>query len=165
MTLSALLFSILFGTAALAYGYHLVGAVLFARGIVLSGLAWFLAIWQRWRWFAYLGLACILLASALGLWLLNLSPGWMFAGAIGGLLAFDLSRFSDRLRYIAPEAERRALERRHLARISILTLAGMTLAGLAALVKKQFSVEWAALSAAVGVLALVQLALWFRRRG
>ena len=110
MTLFALLFSITFGASSLAFGYHLAGFTLFVRWILFFGAAWLVAVWQRWRWFAYIGVAFNLLVAALGLWLLNFSPGWMFAGAIGGLLAFDLTFFWQRVRFIDSDVERRGLE-------------------------------------------------------
>ena len=86
MTLFGLFFSIALGIGSLAWGYTLVGLPQIARWILLFGALWFVAVWQRWRWFATVGLIFNLLAAALGLWFLNFPPGWMFAGAIGGLL-------------------------------------------------------------------------------
>ena len=115
MTLFALLFSIVFGIGSLAFGYHLAGFTLFVRWIIYFGILWLIAVWQRWRWFAYIGITFNLLAAALGLWLLNFSPGWMFAGAIGGLLAFDLTGFRHSLRFALTDEERRIVERRRPA--------------------------------------------------
>jgi len=164
VTLFALLFSIVFGIGSLAFGYHLAGFPLFARWIIYFGILWLIAVWQRWRWFAYIGIAFNLLAAALGLWLLNFSPGWMFAGAIGGLLTFDLTLFWNRIRFIDSDDERRGLESRHLVRISLFVLVGFGLASLAMIVKIQFSFEWALLSAIIAAFAITQLVVWFRRR-
>ena len=164
MTLFALLFSIVFGIGSLAFGYHLAGFPLFARWIIYFGILWLIAVWQRWRWFAYIGIAFNLLAAALGLWLLNFSPGWMFAGAIGGLLTFDLTLFWNRIRFIDSDDERRGLESRHLVRISLFVLVGFGLASLAMIVKIQFSFEWALLSAIIAAFAITQLVVWFRKR-
>ena len=165
MTLFALLFSIVFGIGSLAFGCHLAGLTLFVRWIIYFGILWLIAVWQRWRWFAYIGIAFNLLAAALGLWLLNFSPGWMFAGAIGGLLAFDLTLFWDRVRFMDSSEERRGLERRHLVRISLLAMLGMTLASLAMLIKLQFNFEWMLLLALVVAFGMVQLVIWFLKRG
>jgi hypothetical protein len=164
VTLFALLFSIVFGIGSLAFGYHLAGFPLFARWIIYFGILWLIAVWQRWRWFAYIGIAFNLLAAALGLWLLNFSPGWMFAGAIGGLLTFDLTLFWNRIRFIDSDDERRGLESRHLVRISLFVLVGFGLASLAMIVKIQFSFEWALLSAIIAAFAITQLVVWFRKR-
>ncbi len=155
----------MFGIGSLAFGYHLSGFILFVHWIIFFGALWLVAVWRRWRWFEYLGLAFNLFAAVLGLWLLNFSPGWMFAGAIGGLLAFDLTHFRDRVRFITPNQERRGLEARHLLRISLLAILGMILASLAMLIKKQFAFEWIVLLVIFGVFGITQLAVWFRRRG
>ena len=162
MTLFALLFSILFGLGSLAFGYHLAGFAQFVRWIIFFGVLWLVTIWQRWRWFATIGLLFNLLFSALGLWLFNFPPGWMFAGAIGGLLAFDLTHFRDRVRFIASAEERRGLETRHLIQITFLTILGMTLASLAMLIKLQFTFEWALLLVLVAAFGMIQL-VWIRR--
>jgi len=154
-----------FGVGSLAFGYHLAGFTPLVRGLISFGTLWLIAVWQRWRWFAYIGIACNFLFAALGLWLLNFPPGWMFAGAIGGLLAFDLTRFWERVRFVSSEAERGGLQRRHLVRISLLAIIGIAAASLAMLVKKQFTSEWAWLLAIVAVFGSMQFAVWIRGRG
>lgn len=165
MTLFALLFSIVFGIGSLAFGYLLTGFAPFARWIAFFGVLWLIAVWQRWRWFAYLGIAFNLFAAAFGLWLLNFPPGWMFAGAIGGLLAFDLTDFWNRVRFIDADEERRGFERHHLIRISLLAILGMTLASVAMFIKLQFTFEWAIVLIVIVVLGLTQLIVWFRQIG
>ncbi len=163
MTVLALVLSILIGTASLAWGYAQVGLIQLARWIVFFGAAWLVATWQRWRWFSYIGVTFSFLAAALGLWFLNFAPGWMFAGAIGGLLAWDLTDFRYRLRFAANEAERHAVEARHLMRSALLALLGFGLASIAMVVRLEFNFEWAVVLALVAVLGLLQLASWFRR--
>lgn len=164
MTLAALVLSILIGAGTLAWGYTQVGLSQLARWILLFEAAWLLATWQRWRWFAHIGLAFNFVAAALGLWFLNFPPGWMFAGAIAGLLAWDLTDFRYRLRFAANAAERRVVEARHLMRSAFLAVLGFALASLAMVVKLQFNFEWAVLLTVIAVLGLLQLVGWFRRR-
>lgn len=165
MTLFALIFSIVLGTGSLAWGYDQVGLSQFTRWIILFGAVWLFAVWQRWRWFAYIGLVFNFLAAALGLWFLNFTPGWMFAGAIGGLMAWDLTDFRYRLRFAASDEERRIVETRHLVRISLLALLGFGLASAAMVLKLQFNFEWALLLAIVAALGITQIITWFRKRG
>lgn len=164
MTLFALLFSIILGSGSLAWGYAKVGLPQFAHWIIFFGLVWLFAVWQRWQWFSYIGLTFNFLAAALGLWFLNFPPGWMFAGAIGGLLAWDLTYFRYRQRFAASDDERRGIEERHLTRISFLALLGFGLANVAMVLKFQFNFEWAILSAIVAALGISQLVAWFRKR-
>lgn len=165
MTLVALLFSILLGAGSLAWGYAQVGLPQISRWILYFGAVWLVAVWRRWRWFATVGLIVNFLAAALGLWFLNFPPGWMFAGAIGGLLAWDLTEFRYRQRFAASDEERRDVESRHFMRLSILALLGFALASLAMAVKLQFNFEWALVLAIVAALGITQLVRWFRKRG
>lgn len=163
--LIALLLSIVLGIGSLAWGYLQVGLPDFARWIVFAGVLWLIAVWQRWRWFATVGLIFSFAAAALGLWFLNFTPGWMFAGAIGGLLAWDLTFFRERLRFVASDEERQGMEGRHLVRIAALSLIGFLLASVAMAVKFQFNFQWAVLLAVVAILGVIQLIAWFRKRG
>jgi hypothetical protein len=164
MTLFGLLFSIVLGIGSLAWGYLQVGLPQFARWILFFGGFWLLAVWQRWRWFASIGLIFSFLAAALGLWFLNFAPGWMFAGSIGGLLAWDLTYFEYRLHFVANDGERRVMEGRHLVRVSALALLGFLLASLAMFVKLEFNFQWSLLLAVVAILGVTQLVRWFRKR-
>jgi hypothetical protein len=87
----------------------------------------------------------------------------MIAGALGGLLAWDLSDFMRRLRYAHMSDDKRALERRHLTRVTIVALIGMSLASVAMLVRLEFTLEWMMLLALVAVLGVTQLVAWLRR--
>jgi heme/copper-type cytochrome/quinol oxidase subunit 4 len=89
----------------------------------------------------------------------------MFAGAIGGLLAFDLTDFRYRLRFSASDEERRVVERRHLLRVSFLSVLGVGLASWAMWLKLQFNFDWALLLAVVAAFGIVQLVVWLRKRG
>jgi len=163
VTLFAQLFGIVFGVGSLAFGYHLAGLMQVARWISLFGAFWLVTVWRRWRWFASIGVVFNLLAAALGLWLLNFSPGWMFAGAMGGLLAFDLTRFSDQMRFITSDRERRGLVQRHLVRIGLLTIIGMTLASLAMFVKKQLTFDWTIWWLVIVAVGLIPFFIWLAR--
>jgi hypothetical protein len=164
VTLLALLFSILMGTGALAWGYAQAGLPQFANWIIFFGAVWLFAVWQRWQWFSYIGLTFNFLSAALGLWLLNFPPGWMFAGAIGGLLSLDLTYFRYRQRFSTPDDEKHAIEVRHLTRVSFLALLGFGLGSVAMILKFQFTLEWAILSAIVATLGITQLVVWYRKR-
>lgn len=157
--------SIVLGGTSLAWGYALAGLAQFERWILVFAAVWLVAAWRRWRWFAYIGITFNFLAAALGLWFLNFPPGWMFAGAICGLMAWDLTYFQYRERFAASDEERRLVELRHLQRISALALVGFLLASLAMGWTLQFNFEWAALLVLVTGLSLMQIVRWFRRRG
>jgi hypothetical protein len=164
VTLVALLLSVVLGAASLAWGYFQVGLASLGRWPLIFGVIWLIAIWRRWRWFSYVGLGFYVLAAALGLWFLSFPPGWMFAGAICGLLAWDLTYFRYRQRFAANEHERRVVEQRHLLGLAVMTLLGFILSSVAMVLQLQFNFEWAALLALVSALALAQIIGWFRKR-
>jgi hypothetical protein len=165
MTALMLFASIILGGASLAWGYAGVALAPLSRWIMAFTVIWLVAAWRRWRWFAYVGLTFNFLSAALGLWFLNFPPGWMFAGAILGLMAWDLTDFQYRERFAASEEEKSVAETRHLQRISVLALLGFLLASVAMGLKLQFNFEWAALFVVVTALSLMQIIRWFRRRG
>ncbi len=165
MTLAALVVTIILGAGSLAWGFLGVGLQIAARWIVAFAALWLLAVWQRWRWFSYVGLTAYFLAAALGLWFLDFPPGWMFAGAIFGLLAWDLTYFRYRQVFAANDRERRSVELRHMLGLSVLTILGITLSSLAMVVRLKFSFDWTVFLVIVLSLGISQIFRWFRNRG
>jgi hypothetical protein len=164
VTLAALLLAIAAGGFSLAWGFAQVGLPQLGRWPVIISVVWMLAIWRRWRWFAHVGLGLDILLAALGLWFLDLAPGWMFAGVTCALLAWDLVFFRQRQSFAASDEERRRMERRHLFRIAFLSLLGFVLSGVAMLVRLQFNFDWAAFMVIVCALSLMEIIRWFRTR-
>ena len=162
MTLVALLSSILVSSTSLAWGFALRGFTSFSTWILILGAGWLFSVWQEWKWYSSFALFMATVASAFGLWF-GFSPGWMFAGGIFALFAWDMTDFRQRLRGMANDDDTRGLERRHLARISLLALIGLVLASIAMLVRVQFTFEWSALLVVVTLLGLGQLVAWFRK--
>ena len=162
MTLIALLSSIVICSVTLAWGFAQQGFTSFSTWIVILGVGWLLAIWQDWRWYSSIALFLVTVLAALGLWF-GFTPGWMFAGGVFALVAWDMTDFRQRLRGMADDDDTRGLERRHLARISLLAFIGLAFASVAMLVRVQFTFEWSALLVIVALLGLGQLVGWFRR--
>lgn len=146
--------SIFAGTAFLAYGYWQEGYSSPALWIALLGIAWLLAEWRRLYWFASAALLMIVFSAAFGVWQ-EFPLVWMFAGALGGLIGWDLSDFARRLRYAAPAEDVAEMERRHLARVGVVALLGGGLAWLSALLQ----VRRLAFEVAVGLSLLTAFGL------
>ncbi len=146
--------SIIAGTLSLAYGYSQEGYSRPALWIVLLGAAWLLAEWRRMYWFASAALLLMVFVAGFGVWQ-EFSLRWMFLGALGGLLGWDLSEFLRRLRYAAPTDNIADLERRHLARVTIVAATGLGVAYISAL----FEVRRLAFEVAVGVTLLAAFGL------
>jgi hypothetical protein len=145
VTAWTLLASLLLGTGSLAWGYFERGWAEPAAAMLAVGPLWALAVWRRWTWFSSLGLVLCVLAAAAGLWL-GLAPGWMLAGSVGGLLAWDLTDFARRLRDARAGEDLRNLERAHLARLGLVGLLGSLLGTIAMRVSLRLTFEWALLA-------------------
>jgi len=154
--------SVIVGVGSLVYAYADIGLDIVVRGLLILGVFWLFAGWKRWTWFSVIAILLVVALAGFGLWI-ALSPGWMIAGALGGLLAWDLSDFMRRLQFVHFTDDKRGLERRHLTRVTIVALLGMALATIAILVRLEFSLEWMILLALVGVLGVTQLVSWLRR--
>lgn len=164
MTRVALVACILLGGLSLAWGYRGRGLTPLSVWIAAGAVFWLIAVWRRWRWFSYVGVTLYFIAAALGLWFLNFPPGWMFGGAVMGLLAWDLVHFGDRLRFAADSEERRRIELRHLVRVAVLGILGLTFSSLAMILQLQLTFDWIVFMAIVVAIGLSQVIRWFRTR-
>jgi len=153
----------LMGVGSLSYAYAGRGFDLVARVLLILGALWLFAGRQRWVWFSTVALLVSVSLAAFGLWI-ELPSGWMVTGALGALLAWDLTDFMRRLRFAPLMDDLPALERRHLTRLTIVTLVGVFLASIPMLVRLQFTFEWIMLLTLVAVLGITQLVSWLRHR-
>lgn len=164
MSYFAFVTSVLMGVGSLSYVYAGKGFDLVARGLLILGALWLFAGRQRWVWFSTIALVILVSLAAVGLWI-DLSTGWLITGALGALLAWDLTDFMRRLRFAPLMDDLRALERRHLTRLTIVTVVGVFLASIAMLVRVEFTFEWIMLLTLIAVLGVTQLVSWLRRGG
>ena len=164
MSFFAFVISVLMGVGSFAYAYRGVGFDGVVRGLLALGALWLFAGWKRWTWFSPIALLLSVTLAGFGLWI-ELSPGWMIAGALGGLLSWDLTEFMRRMDGAFATDDLRGMRRRHLARLTIVALIGLLLASISMLVRLEFTLEWMMLLALVGVLGITQLVAWLRRGG
>lgn len=162
MSYFAFVISILMGVGSLTYAYAQTSFDGLVSFLVVLGVLWLFAGWKHWTWFATIAILLVVALAGFGLWI-ELSPGWMIAGALGGLLAWDLTDFIRRLQFVHFTDDKGSLERRHLLRVTIVALAGVLLASIAMWVRLEFTLEWMMLLALVGVLGVTQLVAWLRR--
>ena len=162
MSFFAFVVGVLMGVGSLAYAYSSTGLDQLVRGLLVLGVLWLFAGWKRWSWFSIIAILLTVALAGFGLWI-ELSPGWMIAGALGGLLAWDLSDFMRRLQFVHFTDDKRGLERRHLTRVTIVALGGMLLGTISILVRLEFTLEWMMLLALVGALGVTQLVAWLRK--
>lgn len=154
MTLIALIFSILLGTASLAMGYRQAGAAGYSLWFLALAVLWLLAHFRKQYWFSSIALLIVVVAAAYGVWR-EFPTVWMLLGAVGALLAWDLSDFAHRLSYAAPMDDTRGMERRHLERVGIVAALGIGLALLSLYIR----INRLAFEVAAGLLLLAALGL------
>ena len=154
MTIIALILSIILGTVSLAIGYSQGGADEYSRWFFLLAILWLVTHYRKWYWFSSIALLVTIIGAAYGVWR-EFPTVSMLLGAVGGLLAWDLSDFARRLSYAAPMDDTRGLERRHLERVGIVATLGVGLALLSVFIR----VQRLAFEVAVGLVLLAALGL------
>lgn len=162
MSLIALVLSIIISTGSLAWGYASVGLVAFARWIIIFGVLWLFAYWQRWKWFSAIGLFLSILFAMVGLWL-RFPIGWLFSSAIFALVAWDMTGLRIKLHFLTPREDAKGIERRHVARVSLLALGGLFVASFFILWWRQWTSEWGNFLLGVILVGLIQIIAWFRK--
>ena len=154
--------SIVIGIGSLTWDFYAEGHASLARWLLLFGFLWIVAEIRHLRWFASLGLLVGVTVAGIGLWM-DLSLGWMLAGALGALIAWDLADFMRRVEHASPEDDVPALTRRHLLRLTIVIAAGLALSLIGMITRLEFSFEWTAFLALLAALGVTQLVAWMRR--
>jgi len=154
--------SIIVGIGALARGYFSEGHSASVTWILVLGAVWLLAEIRRLRWFASIGFLACLVVAGYGLWI-DLPAGWMLAGAVSALIAWDLSDFLRRVQDAAPEDEVPGLARRHLIRLAILAAVGLVLSLFSMFYKWEVSFEWVVFLAILATLGVTYLVGRVRR--
>jgi hypothetical protein len=155
---------VLMGVGSLTYAYSGAGYELLVRALLAIGAFWLYVGWRRWAWASSVIILLLVAAAGYGLWF-ELPPGWMIAGALGALLAWDLSEFMRRLAVAPKSDDLPGMKQRHLARVTIVALLGVLLASISMLVRLEFTLEWIMLLTLVAVLGVTQLVAWLRRGG
>jgi hypothetical protein len=158
MTRVALFTSIALGIGSLAIGYA--GSGWFALLILAFGIIWFYTEQRGWAWFSMIGLTLAVFIAMVGVQL-EFNSGWMFAGVLFSLFAWDLVEFRNRLQFASIGNNVPGMEKRHLLRLGILAIVATILLLLIIFVRLQFSFGWLIFLAIVTALGLTQLVSQF----
>jgi hypothetical protein len=163
MSLTARLVPVSVGLAAGAFALGCVqgGLWFVALPVLIVGMIWLAGRGRGWSWISSLGLALSAVAAAVGL-LAGLGAGWMLAGLVASLAAWDLHHFSHTLEGVPRVDGVRSLERRHLQRLLIAVGLGVLLAAVALGVDATFSFGFVLLLGLVAVLGLSQAVAYLR---
>ena len=150
MTAVFLIGSAVLGVGMVAGGYALGGYPLLGLLLAALGAIWLFGLIRRWKWIPLLGLVSVYGFAAAGFFL-RLSGVLLFVGALLGLLSWDLTDFSARLRLAADQDDVPALERRHFLQLVLVFLPGAVLSAAALLLRVQISFGWAVVLILFGV--------------
>ena len=154
--------SIVVGTASLVWGYSIADMNSPARWLAAAGVIWLLAQWRRIHWVGSIVLLVFVAAAAAGLWI-GLPINLMTLGAVGGLLGWDMTEFTRRLRSAAATDDVRGMELRHMARVAIVSALGLAIAALTAIVHVKIPFELAVLLVLLAAIGLIRLVAWLQR--
>jgi hypothetical protein len=163
VTLIALFTSMFLSVASLYWGYVQAGFESASRWILIIGIFWLFSQWRHWTWVSSMVLFLFVGFAAFGL-ILGFDFGWMLAGSVFALFAWDMTDFRNRLRFAAMDDDSRAMERRHLAYLTLLIMGGLLLVTVALFIQVKFTFEWGVLLVIVVLFGLIQLIGWFRRQ-
>jgi hypothetical protein len=156
--------SIVLAASTLALAYGLNGSWGIVIAIAALGSLWLLGQWRGWGWTASFGLVCFVIIAALGLGM-RLRQGWMLVGVVGGLFAWDLDHFAQRLRGSGQVEGTRALERHHFQRLLLVAGASLLLGAVALGTRVEFGFGAALLLGVLAILGLTRAVGFLRRQG
>jgi len=162
LTNIALTISIMLGTGFTARGWNLAGLDNFASWFIALCLIWLFAQYNRWDWFSAAALLAVILAACAGLWL-GFHAGWLIAGSVFSLIAWDLTNFRHKKRAM-PKDELRGIEQRHIARLSFIAFAGLVFATLLLLLRRQFAPDWGVVLIVTAANSFIQFILGMRTK-
>lgn len=150
MTRNLVYASIVGSTAALTYGLAANGFIPVSITVALLGIAWIVLFMRGLHRFSGLAFAVFIIISLSSLWV-DVSPVLALAGVIFSLLAWDLTRFFQRLQNTNSPQDARKAERAHFARLALVV--GLSLAGYFAVTRIHVTLTFgaAALLALLGI--------------
>lgn len=163
MTKLLLYLTIGIGSLALAFGWTQTASP--AMGLIPLALIplWLVALKRNVSWASALGLFLLMGLAALGVGR-GLSFFSALAAVLGGLVAWDLDHFSQRLSLAAVEDNRAALERRHLLQITVILLLSVGIVNLSLAAQVQFNFNWAVVTVLVTISGIGALVNWLRKK-
>jgi hypothetical protein len=154
--------STVLAASSMALAYGLAGLWIGVGLLAALGLLCLVGQWRSWGWVLSAGLVLFVTAATLGLWL-SLPTGWMLAGVVAALSAWDLNRFARRLKRAGHVESARELEQSHLWRLLAVDALGAAVAAATLGLRIELGFGAAFLLGLIAVLALSRAIGWLRR--
>jgi hypothetical protein len=159
-TTISIVLAALLPAAGYASGGHWIGAV---ACLALGGL-WLAGQRRGWDGSEALGLAGFAGIAAVGVWL-ELPTAIVLVGVVAALVAWDLDRFTQRLRNAGQIDQERTLVRAHLQRLLVVAGLGLLLGLAAGIIPAPSSFGWALGLGALAIVGLSRVIRAFNRAG
>ncbi|WKZ35569.1 MAG: hypothetical protein QY332_18315 [Anaerolineales bacterium] len=163
MTRNFVYISVIASTAALTYGLAANDYIPVSITVALLGIAWIVLFMRGLHRFSGFAFAVIIVISLASLWA-DVSPGPALAGVIFSLLAWDLTKFFQRLQMTDSPQDAGKTERAHFVRLALVI--GLSLAGYFAATRIHVTLTFgaAALLALLGIWGISALVYRLRSR-
>jgi hypothetical protein len=149
--------------ALLVTGYALGGQIAGVPVIMALAALWLVGQWRGWHWVDAMGLAVYCGVAATGMWL-GLGAGWMLAGLVVTLSAWDLAAFARWAQNLKPAEKAAVLVRQHLLRLLIVDAAGLLLAGAALTMRLRLGLALTLLLGLVAILGVSRVIAFLRHQ-
>jgi hypothetical protein len=157
----ALFICIIISVGSFAWGYGRAGYDEASPWIAAFGILWLASYWRKWKWFPTFALGLSLLIAAIGVWF-EFHPGWVFSGAAFALIAWDLSEFREKLKFMPRREDLRGRTRRRLLRISILMALVLALISSFIFWTDRFTNDWGLFLLSVLLIGCSQVIVWVK---
>lgn len=157
----ALFICILISVGSFGRGYWQAGCGEASPWIAAFGVLWLASYWRKWRWFPTFALGLSLLLAAIGVWF-EFHPGWIFSGAAFALIAWDLSEYREKLKFMPKREDIRGRTRRRILRISILMAMGLAFVSLFIFWTDRFTNDWGLFLLACFLTGSLQVIVWVK---
>jgi len=154
--------SIGLATAFLVAGYALGGRSIGVLPLLALAALWLTGRHRGWQWVDSAGLLGCSGAAAAGMGM-GLGAGWMLAGLVAALSAWDLAAFAAWLQGVEPADKAKPLVRRHLGQLLIIDAVGLLLAGVALQLRLRLSLALMLLLGLVLILGVSRAVSFLRR--
>ncbi|MBT3187641.1 MAG: hypothetical protein HN736_08245 [Anaerolineae bacterium] len=134
---------IILSASALTWVFYTVEETRFVQIILALTCFWILGIFNRWERSSLLGSISFSIIALIGIFR-ELPFGWMLAGILFAYLAYDLSKFSRRLKFAEHGREKNIalITRVHLSRIALMTLLGLSISTATLSWQNQLDLSW-----------------------
>jgi hypothetical protein len=148
-------------SSVLAVGFGMGRLWVGTAAAVVLGIVWLIGQRREWRWSASACFVSLVVVAAVAIWV-GVEPAFSLIGVVAALAAWDLHRFTRRLRLAQRVIDVDQLSRRHLWRLGFVCGLGLLLGGLGLAARVELGLGVALL---LGILALlgISLALGFVR--